>query len=51
MGSVFYPLSEQIADTARVHGLEWTRAHYAAKGVSDFAWFILSQKAHKEAQA
>lgn len=28
MGTLAYPLSRQIADTAAVHGAAWTRWHY-----------------------
>jgi len=44
-GSLFYPLSLQIADTARVHGLAWTAAYYARRGVPLFEFTLLARGA------
>jgi hypothetical protein len=31
MGTIHYPLTEQIADTIAVHGLAWTLRYYAKR--------------------
>jgi len=47
MGTVHYPLSQQIADTARVHGITWAAWAYCIdpKGprLSASEWAILSR--------
>lgn len=42
MGHPVYPLSQQIADTAAVHGYAWTRRYYRRRGLSPFEWRVLS---------
>jgi hypothetical protein len=44
-GTVFYPLSAQIADTARVHGLVWTASHYLKRGVPLGEFLLLARGA------
>ncbi len=44
-GTVFYPLSEQIAETARVHGLHWAAQYYCGRGVPLNEFFILARVA------
>jgi hypothetical protein len=44
-GSIAYPLSAQIADTARVHGLPWAAAYYARRGVPLDQFMILARGA------
>lgn len=47
MGSTFYPLSQQIADTIAEHGRDWAEFHYchARSGphLSAFEWAILAR--------
>ena len=47
MGSVFYPLSEQIKDTIAAHGVQWAWRAYCVDrkgpGLSAFEWSILSR--------
>jgi hypothetical protein len=47
MGTVFYPLSQQIADTAAEHGAEWTSWYYTANPrgpmLSALEWSILAR--------
>lgn len=54
MGSPFYPLSEQIKDTAMIHGLDWAEWHYChsrnGPKLSAREWDILSRPAQKVAQ-
>jgi hypothetical protein len=49
MGSVFYPLSQQIADTAAAHGLEWACWYYCfnrrGPRLSRFEWKVLATAA------
>lgn len=49
MGSTFYPLSEQIKDTAAVHGRSWAFWHYCLNDngpkLTDLEWRILSKGA------
>jgi hypothetical protein len=44
-GTVFFPLSEQIADTARAHGLHWAASYYAKRGVPINEFFMLARVA------
>jgi hypothetical protein len=52
-GSFFYPLSEQIKDSALAHGVEWARWHYTEKKggpqLAPLEWDILSRAAIKAA--
>lgn len=44
-GTLFYPLSEQIAETTRVHGLSWAAAYYAKRGVPVSEFIMLARVA------
>lgn len=44
-GSTFYPLGQQIADTAQAHGLAWAAAHYAKRGVPLSQFIVLARGA------
>lgn len=44
-GSVFYPLSQQIADTVAAHGLSWAAAYYARRGVPASQFILLARGA------
>lgn len=48
-GATFYPLSEQIKDSALAHGFKWATWHYTEKKngpqLSPFEWNILAQPA------
>ena len=42
-GSLFYPLSQQIKDTARVHGLCWAAQYYAKRNVPLAEFLLLAR--------
>lgn len=41
-GTVFHPLSEQIASTIAVHGADWALAYYTSRGVAEWEFRILA---------
>lgn len=44
-GSTAYPLGEQIASTAQVHGLQFAASYYAARGVALTDFLLLARGA------
>jgi hypothetical protein len=44
-GSTFYPLGQQIADTAQAHGIFWAAQHYAKRGVPLAEFLVLARGA------
>lgn len=44
-GAVHYPLGEQIASTAQVHGVSWCAAYYARAGVPLGEFLVLARGA------
>lgn len=48
MGSIVYPLSQQIADTIAAHGFDWAEWHYTLnrKGprLTALEWRILARQ-------
>jgi hypothetical protein len=44
-GTLFFPLSEQIADTTRAHGIAWAARYYAKRGVPLAEFVILARGA------
>jgi hypothetical protein len=41
-GSVFYPLSQQIADNVAAHGYVWAWSYYMRRGVPDWEFRMLA---------
>ena len=44
-GTLFYPLSHQIADTAAVHGITWAASYYMKRGVPLADFLMLARGA------
>jgi hypothetical protein len=44
-GSVTYPLTQQIASTVEVHGLQFAASYYASKGLTQTEFLVLARGA------
>ncbi len=44
-GSTFFPLGQQIADTASAHGIFWAAQYYAKRGVPLNQFLVLARGA------